>query len=282
MMATLPIPLGPGLSYPCCPSHAVPICAACASMTTLCAPEETLHAVSSPVSTASMIHLIGGEKGGVGKSLVARLLAQYFIDHRIAFTGFDTDRSHGALTRFYGYYASPVQVDRYEALDAIVESALSAPGHRVLVDLAAQTHAPLAKWMDESDVLQLAAESGVIVRYWHVMDSGRDSVDVLERLLDSFGSRLHYVLVLNQLRGDDFGVLERSGQKTRALALGARVVRLKHLQDDVLRKIDEAGSSFWAASHAPSTEGPKLGLLARQRLKLWLAQAAAEIEIAAP
>ena len=27
------------------------------------------------------IHLIGGEKGGVGKSLVARVLAQYLIDH---------------------------------------------------------------------------------------------------------------------------------------------------------------------------------------------------------
>ena len=27
------------------------------------------------------IHLLGGEKGGVGKSLVARLLAQYLIDH---------------------------------------------------------------------------------------------------------------------------------------------------------------------------------------------------------
>ena len=26
------------------------------------------------------IHMIGGEKGGVGKSLVARILAQYFID----------------------------------------------------------------------------------------------------------------------------------------------------------------------------------------------------------
>ena len=26
------------------------------------------------------IHFIGGEKGGVGKSFTARLLAQYFID----------------------------------------------------------------------------------------------------------------------------------------------------------------------------------------------------------
>jgi len=59
------------------------------------------------------IHLVGGEKGGVGKSVVARLLAQYFIDHGIAFLGFDSDRSHGALLRFYAGYASPVVMDRY-------------------------------------------------------------------------------------------------------------------------------------------------------------------------
>ncbi len=28
------------------------------------------------------IHLIGGEKGGVGKSVVARVLAQYLIDKK--------------------------------------------------------------------------------------------------------------------------------------------------------------------------------------------------------
>jgi hypothetical protein len=234
------------------------------------------------LSSAPAIHLIGGEKGGVGKSLVARLLAQYFIDRGIAFTGFDTDRSHGALMRFYAGYASPVLVDRYEALDAIIESAVGSPGRRVLVDLAAQTHAPLAQWMDDSGVLELAAESGVLVRYWHVMDTGRDSVDLLQRLLDRFGARLGYVLVLNQLRGDDFGQLERSGQLARALALGAGVVRLRHLQDAVLRKIDATDSSFWAASHAASNEGPQLGLVERQRLKLWLAHAAAEIEAVAP
>jgi len=34
-------------------------------------------------AATSQIHLIGGEKGGVGKSMVSRLLAQYFIDHQI-------------------------------------------------------------------------------------------------------------------------------------------------------------------------------------------------------
>ena len=71
----------------------------------------------------SNIHLIGGEKGGVGKSLVARLLAQYMIDHSIPFLGFDSDHSHGALLRFYAGYASPVLIDQYDSLDVIVEAA---------------------------------------------------------------------------------------------------------------------------------------------------------------
>jgi hypothetical protein len=228
--------------------------------------------------SAGAIHFVGGEKGGVGKSLLSRLLAQHLIDRGIPFTGFDTDRSHGALLRFYADYASPALVDNFEALDAIVESALAEPGRRVLVDLAAQTHDALARWMDESGVLELAGEAGLAVHYWHVMDAGRDSVDLLARLLDRFGDRLRYVLVLNQLRGDDFAQLERSGQLARALALGARTMPLKHLQDAVLRKIDAADASFWSARNAPSSEGARLGLLERQRLRVWLTQVDAELE----
>ncbi len=218
----------------------------------------------------SKIHLIGGEKGGVGKSMVARLLAQYFIDQQTPFIGFDTDRSHGSLMRFYADYASPALVDRYEALDAIIEAAVEQPGRRVLVDLAAQTHDPLVKWMDESGVLDMADLSGLLLQYWHVMDAGRDSVDLLERLLDRFGQRLHYVLVLNELRGDDFGILERSGQLDRALGLGAKVVRIRRLHDAVVQKIDARNCSFWAARHANAIDGPGLGLMERQRLKLWM------------
>ncbi len=228
--------------------------------------------------TQSKIHLIGGEKGGVGKSMVARLLAQYFIDHTMAFTGYDTDRSHGALMRYYAGYASPVLADRFEALDAIVETAASVPGRRVLVDLAAQTHAPLVKWMDESGVLDLADMNGMSIYYWHVMDAGRDSVDLLARLLDQFGARLHYVLVRNQIRGDDVSQLDKSGEQTRALALGGQVITLKHLHDPVVQKIDAANASFWAARNNTGKEGPGLGLMERQRLKMWLGHAMGEID----
>ena len=229
----------------------------------------------------SKIHLIGGEKGGVGKSMVSRLLAQYFIDHQLAFVGFDTDRSHGALKRFYADYASPVLVDRYEALDQIIESAAEQSGRRVLVDLAAQTHEPLVKWMDDSGVLDMADMSGFALHYWHVMDTGRDSVDLLSRLLDRFGQRVRHVLVLNQLRGDDFSLLGKSGELARAQSLGATVLTLKRLHEAVVHKIDAGSSSFWAAKSGSvgpgaGSEGTALGMMERQRLKMWLAHAFSE------
>ncbi len=226
------------------------------------------------------IHFIGGEKGGVGKSLVSRLLAQYLIDRELPFLGFDTDRSHGALLRFYAGFASPVLVDRYEALDSIIEAAIEQPNRRVLVDLAAQTHDPLVKWMDESGVLEMAGESGFSITYWHVMDSGRDSVDLLKKLLDRFGGRLGYVLVRNQMRGDDFSLLERSGEQERADALGARTVSIKHLSDAIIQKIDASSSSFWAAQHDTEKSRTGLGLMDRQRLKMWLRDANQQIEMA--
>jgi hypothetical protein len=219
------------------------------------------------------IHLVGGEKGGVGKSLVSRLLAQYFIDHSIPFLGFDSDRSHGALMRFYAGFASPVLVDRYETLDAIVEAAMENRERRILVDLAAQTQEPLTRWMDESQLLSLAPELGLDIRYWHVMDNGRDSVDLLKRLFDQYEGRLHYVIVQNQLRGDDFEILKTSGLLERAQTLNAGVIAVKRLQESSMTKIDAGSNSFWTATQPEDQGGMKLGILERQRVRSWLKSA---------
>jgi hypothetical protein len=170
--------------------------------------------------------------------------------------------------RFYSGYASPVLVDSYEALDAIMEAAVELPTRRILVDLAAQTHDPLVRWMDDSGVLNLADEMSIQINYWHVMDSGKDSVDLLRKLLDRFGTSVNYVLVRNHIRGSEFSVLEQSGEQARAIAMGAKVMSLKKLHDSVIQKIDAASSSFWKARTVKDGDG--LGLMDRQRVKMWL------------
>ena len=222
----------------------------------------------------SSLNFIGGEKGGVGKSVMARVLAQYFIDKSVPFIGFDTDRSHTSFTRFYADYASPVIVDTYEGLDLIVgafeeASTIASNPKSVIVDLAAQTAAPLARWVKDSDLLSVLAELGVTVNFWHLADAGKDSVDLLDRLINTFGAGPNYFVVKNQGRGSDFSQLDDSSALKKAMALGAQVINLGQLHEASMRKIDRQNASFWSAINHRA--GPdSLGLLERQRVKTWL------------
>jgi cellulose biosynthesis protein BcsQ len=227
----------------------------------------------------STIHLIGGEKGGVGKSLVARILAQYLIDHAQAFQAFDADRTHGALLRFYAQYTQPALLDDFHSFDRVVEAAAADPHKTVLVDLSAQSFAPLVRWMEDSRVLETATELQLTITYWHVMDAGRDSVELLRLLLDQFEARLPLVLVLNQVRGEQFDLLERSGQRARAQQLGAKSMVLQRLADATMQKLDASNTSFWAAVNQSSTASGTLGLLERQRLTVWLKRAYEQIDL---
>ena len=224
------------------------------------------------------INFIGGEKGGVGKSVVARLLAQYFIDHECAFVGFDTDRSHTSFARFYADYASPVVVDSYEGLDHIAAVFEENTETSVIVDLAAQTAAPLAHWMQDSDVVALMHSIGVRVNLWHVADAGQDSVVLLENLLATYGDAPNYIVVKNHGRGSDFSQLEASSAYQKVQELGGNtIINLAQLHEASMRKIDKANASFWAAIN--TTKGDNaLGMLERQRVKMWLKGAYAEMK----
>lgn len=220
----------------------------------------------------SSLNFIGGEKGGVGKSVASRVLAQYFIDQHLPFTGFDTDRSHTTFTRFYRDFASPIIVDSYESLDAIAQALVEVQAgvrQRVIVDLAAQTATPVARWIQESDLLPVMADIGVTVNFWHVADAGKDSVDLLDRLVTTYGAGPNYIVVKNEGRGSDFSQLDRSPAMEKAREFGAQVVNLGLLQESSMRKIDRQDASFWAAVHQ-SSGSESLGLLERQRAKNWL------------
>jgi hypothetical protein len=84
------------------------------------------------------------------------MLAQHFSDRALPFTGYDSEKSHGALLRFHAGYASPVVIDDYADLDRVVEAAAARPDMRVPVDLAAQTRHALARWIDDAELIDLA------------------------------------------------------------------------------------------------------------------------------
>lgn len=217
----------------------------------------------------SKIHFIGGEKGGVGKSVLARLLAQYHIDRDMPFAAFDTDRSHGALLRFYADFSSPIALDEVESSDRLMESALETE-RNVLVDLAAQTSAPLHRWIDQAELIELAREEGIAVVFWHVIDDGADSIALLESLLERYGASTDCVVVRNHGRGRNFSAYESSEVRAKAEETGARHIDLPELNASSMRKIDHGSTSLWAAVNNKESG---LGIMDRQRVKVWIKRA---------
>ncbi len=217
----------------------------------------------------SHIHLVGGEKGGVGKSTVARLLAQEFIDHNQPFVALDGDQSHGDLLRFYSDYTKPLNLRDNASADGILLSAMDAD-QAVLVDLPAQSASALQNWVQDSGVLELADELDIPVTIWHVTDGSRNSVDLLQRVIDDFSGHrgVSFVVVRNHGRGGNFDAFfDRSQVKTQAEARGARIIDLAKLDDNVMTNIDWKNLSFWAAANR--VEGDCLSVLDRQRAKAW-------------
>jgi len=215
----------------------------------------------------SHIHFIGGEKGGVGKSVVARLLAQWFIDRSIPFAAVDGDLSHGALVRSYAEFTQAVDLSDPSSADQIIDRALGAD-RRVLIDLPAQSARALWAWFSGANVLAFAREMGVALSFWHVSDGGFASVGEIEKALDLFGDQLEHKVVKNFGRSKDFSQFDESNAKRRLEQLGGRTLDLPELDATAMYKVDRLGSSFWAAIHSSDSEGLKP--LERQRVRLWL------------
>jgi len=217
----------------------------------------------------STIHFIGGEKGGVGKSVVSRLVAQYCIDQKLPFLALDADGSHGSLTRYYAEYARPVDLAKSASVDQVFELATETE-RRVIVDLPAQSDRLLVAWLGEAGVFELARECNVTLVFWHVLDGGKDSAVALDHLLERHQAGARYCIVKNYGRSKDFSNFDHSKTRERAEALGAAIIDLPELSASVMQKVDQIDASFWAAAHNPDFAGGSVSRLDRMRLKVWL------------
>ena len=217
----------------------------------------------------SSIHFIGGEKGGVGKSVFSRLFSQYFIDQAESFVAFDADASHATLSRFYSEYAKPINLDVFESADQIMEAALEDESS-VLVDLPAQSERFLDHWIEENGVIDMCEELQVPFIYWYVVDDGMDSARLLDQFLAKYADKITCVVVKNHGCGKNFETANAVIKNYVDQDAPVTCVDLPALHTETMRKIDALSFSFWGAEHIKSGDAGNLGLMERQRTKVWV------------
>ncbi|MCP5317574.1 MAG: mobilization protein MobD [Chromatiaceae bacterium] len=226
----------------------------------------------------SAIHFVGGEKGGVGKSLLSRLLSQYFLDRSMPYIGLDADQSHPTLSRYYGDFTRPINLDFFESTDQIMELAL-ATEQNLVIDLPAQSQRFLDRWIEDNGILEMCADMQIPLVYWYVVDDGRDSVGLLDGFLTKYRDHLQCVVVKNQGRGTDFSEIEGLAVLNDTDSAGRlRQLTLPALHAATIRRIEKLNFSFWAAEHVKDGDAQHLSLMERQRTKVWVKKAYAMID----
>jgi len=217
----------------------------------------------------SKVHFVGGDKGGVGKSVVARVLMAWCTERRLSFRAFDADGSHGALLRHYPAQAQPVDLADFEQADKLLTAAEELPEGRVIVDLPARGDGAVAAWLAEGGIAALAADMGIELVFWHVMDDGKDAISALGRSLDRYPPPARHVVVENLGRGYRFALFDQSAARVAADAAQVPIIQLPELHPPVMRKLDRSDASFAAAIEDPRL-GETFSPTERQRVKQWL------------
>ena len=161
------------------------------------------------------IHIILQGKGGVGKSWVAVLYAQYLYDSGVELYCADTDPVNDTFSRYKAINAERINVlnENQEinsrAFDALIEKLITHKGCAV-VDNGAATFIPMAAYLAENRVVELLQEMGKKVYIHTVLTGGQamdDTVNGLIALLDSQPAEI--VVWENEF----FGNVERDGKR---------------------------------------------------------------------
>ncbi|MGH2412838.1 MAG: mobilization protein [Microcystaceae cyanobacterium] len=215
------------------------------------------------------IHLIGGEKGGVGKSFFARVLIHYCIDHKLPYILVDADVTNPDVKKLYAKDAhetvfSEAQKKAHEA-DLIFELALKKP---VIVNLAAQVYPLVTEWISQNRLLEISGEYGIDLVKWFVCSGGYDSVALFKESVNHFKERLPHVFVRNFGLTDEWEFLDEDAEFKDLLSKYQQSIQLVDFPRCTYKEryyLDAYQLTFESAF-----KNGKMPILSKQRLQTFL------------
>lgn len=155
------------------------------------------------------VHIVLQAKGGVGKSFVAAIIAQYFFNRFGAVQCFDTDPGNATLAQYKALSVEHIGgliksgVINQKRFDPLVEKLLDGEGVSI-VDTGAATFLPFWNYILENEILSLLEHQDRHAYLHCVVAGGQALVDTLnglERLAQTSDKRA-VVVWLNEYFGE--------------------------------------------------------------------------------
>jgi hypothetical protein len=232
-------------------------------------------------------HFVLQGKGGVGKSLIAAVLAQYFKEEKREVKCYDTDPVNSTLARYEALKATHLplmvegDIDRRK-FDTLMEDILSSQGVTFVVDNGASTFIPLGHYMAENNVLELLQSSGAEVVTHCVVTGGQALQDTLAGFdaMARIAPPKGIVVWVNEY----FGPVEHAGiafpqmdvLKNHADKVRGVVTLQKRNADTFGADVRDMVGKYMTFDEAIGSD--KVALMAKQRLKMVKAEVFSQLK----
>lgn len=220
--------------------------------------------------------LTHGEKGGVGKTTAARVLADFLTARGISFKAFDAEGATGQLLRFHPDATSGVNVADAAGIAPVLDYLMEGTGRKVaLVDLGARSGEDLKAWLYRGGALEEAEAGRLGVTVVYVLGGAVDSVGHLKECYKALGHDVNYVIVRNFGVAGKFDIYDQSNIRKELQAAGVPEIALPALDGSVYQAVDRASISF--SSFAESQNGG-FGYTERRYARTWLRECFAALD----
>jgi hypothetical protein len=226
----------------------------------------------------SVLHFVGGRKGGTGKSFITKTLAEYHRFKKIAFAIAECDRVNPDVGRIYrrilveiifAYFTEDER--RSSKADVLFAKSLEVP---VLANLPAQVHEAMKAWLEDGGLYELAQQEGIQFVHWYVSNGGFDSVKLLPKTVKGLGPGMSHVFVRNWGLCDDWRHVDADEEFQSTI----KTHRIPVID---LPKCPYLERNFIEAHQLTFLEAethPELSVVSRQRIRNFLRKAFAEFE----
>ena len=236
---------------------------------------------TEPKTTVEKPRLIltHGEKGGVGKTTVARILADYLVSRDTTFRAFDAEGATGQLLRFHPEETDAVAVESAAAIAPVLDYLMESSGQRLaLVDLGARSGEDVKSWLYRGGAREEAEAARLGITVVYVLGGAVDSVGHLKECFAALGREVSYLIVKNFGVAGKFDVYDNSKVREELRAAGAREIEIPALDGSVYQSVDKSSLSFTAFADG---RGGTFGYTERRYCRTWLRECFVALDAAA-
>jgi hypothetical protein len=153
--------------------------------------------------TKPAVIIVGADKGGVGKTTVARTLLDYFIAHQIPTRAFDTESPRGTLKRFHPELTEVVDMTLVADQMKIFDTLNSSDAAVTMIDVRAGLMSPTLKALRDIGFIEAARKGQITFAVFHILGPSIASLDEINDTAAYLGDA-RYFMVKNFINNTHF------------------------------------------------------------------------------